>query len=255
MFSRRWSCRRRANLRLPTAMSKVEKTRRKRLTHVIAYVMALFYSSSCVSRERFFWRLRRSSQVTISGAAKVATTKKEFMDLKAAQARSDIREKFDRGMGEVNPEVRRKCRIWVNFPLLPYSIGYTSLPAMLSFYFRWPSNRLQTFCGFCWTILGNLVPQPRGWTLAVCSLPRYLLGFLRCRLWEGKPAQCQGAMTASSRRRRSEGSELRTITAGCCSERYARWLCVWWARLVGALVSLPYGPFYKASSIGGSMGS
>lgn len=44
-------------------------------------------------------------QVTISGAAKVATTKQEFEDLKAAQAKSDIREKFSNGLGEVDPEV------------------------------------------------------------------------------------------------------------------------------------------------------
>ena len=44
-------------------------------------------------------------QVTISGAAKVATTKQEFAELKAAQAKSDIREKFAGGLGEVDPEV------------------------------------------------------------------------------------------------------------------------------------------------------
>lgn len=43
--------------------------------------------------------------MTISGAAKVATTKKEFAELKAAQAKSDIREKFAGGLGEVDPEV------------------------------------------------------------------------------------------------------------------------------------------------------
>lgn len=43
--------------------------------------------------------------MTISGAAKVATTKEEFDDLKAAQAKSDIREKFSGGLGDVDPEV------------------------------------------------------------------------------------------------------------------------------------------------------
>lgn len=44
-------------------------------------------------------------QVTISGAAKVATTKEEFQALKAAQAKSDIREKFaNSGLGDVDPE-------------------------------------------------------------------------------------------------------------------------------------------------------
>lgn len=43
--------------------------------------------------------------MTISGAAKVANTKKDFMELKAAQAKSDIRNKFAGGMGEVDPEV------------------------------------------------------------------------------------------------------------------------------------------------------
>lgn len=47
------------------------------------------------------------AQVTISGAAKVATTKEEFQQLKAAQAKSDIREKFvTSGLGDVDPEVR-----------------------------------------------------------------------------------------------------------------------------------------------------
>lgn len=50
------------------------------------------------------WR-RLEQLVTISGAAKVATTKKEFEELKAAQAKSDIREKFAGGLGEVDPEV------------------------------------------------------------------------------------------------------------------------------------------------------
>ena len=35
----------------------------------------------------------------------MVTTKKEFEELKAAQAKSDIREKFAGGLGEVDPEV------------------------------------------------------------------------------------------------------------------------------------------------------
>eukprot|EP00752_Nemacystus_decipiens_P012504 g11075.t1 len=51
------------------------------------------------------WR-RLEQLVTISGAAKVATTKEEFQQLKAAQAKSDIREKFaTSGLGDVDPEV------------------------------------------------------------------------------------------------------------------------------------------------------
>lgn len=54
-------------------------------------------------------------QVTISGAAKVATTKKEFLELKAAQAKSDIREKFEGGIGEVDPEVLTDTRLLIWF--------------------------------------------------------------------------------------------------------------------------------------------
>lgn len=43
--------------------------------------------------------------MTISGAAKVANTKQDFLALKEAQAKSDIRQKFAGGMGEVDPEV------------------------------------------------------------------------------------------------------------------------------------------------------
>lgn len=46
------------------------------------------------------------TQVSIAGAAKVARTKNDFLALKAAQAKSDIREKFSGGLTEVDPEVR-----------------------------------------------------------------------------------------------------------------------------------------------------
>eukprot|EP00904_Undaria_pinnatifida_P008595 jgi/Undpi1/4866/HiC_scaffold_19.g08219.m1 len=58
------------------------------------------------------WR-RLEQLVTISGAAKVVTTKKEFEELKAAQAKSDIREKFAGGLGEVDPEVNLDLTISV----------------------------------------------------------------------------------------------------------------------------------------------
>lgn len=52
-------------------------------------------------------------KVTISGAAKVATTKEEFQELKAAQAKSDVREKFaNSGLGDVDPEERLW---WIGF--------------------------------------------------------------------------------------------------------------------------------------------
>ena len=50
--------------------------------------------------------------MTISGAAKVATTKQEFQELKAAQAKSDIREKFaTSGLGDVDPEVTQQLMV------------------------------------------------------------------------------------------------------------------------------------------------
>ncbi|CAM9507589.1 unnamed protein product [Ectocarpus fasciculatus] len=59
------------------------------------------------------WR-RLEQLVTISGAAKVATTKEEFQQLKAAQAKSDIREKFaTSGLGDVDPEVNLDLTISV----------------------------------------------------------------------------------------------------------------------------------------------
>ncbi|CAM9610565.1 unnamed protein product, partial [Discosporangium mesarthrocarpum] len=50
------------------------------------------------------WR-RVEQMVTIASAAKIAGTKEEFKELKEAQAKSDLREKFSNGMGEVDPEI------------------------------------------------------------------------------------------------------------------------------------------------------
>ncbi|CAN0007023.1 unnamed protein product, partial [Laminaria digitata] len=75
--------------------------------------MVLLMKATLITPEgSIAWR-RLEQLVTISGAAKVATTRQEFEELKAAQAKSDIREKFAGGLGEVDPEVNLDLTISV----------------------------------------------------------------------------------------------------------------------------------------------
>ncbi|CAN0324917.1 unnamed protein product [Pylaiella littoralis] len=76
-------------------------------------MVALMKATLINSEGNIAWR-RLEQLVTISGAAKVATTKEEFEALKAAQAKSDIREKFaNSGLGDVDPEVNLDLTIAV----------------------------------------------------------------------------------------------------------------------------------------------
>lgn len=101
---------------------------------------------------------RDDLQVTISGAAKVATTKKEFEELKAAQAKSDIREKFAGGLGEVDPEVGlsfSRCFFLCFFirwrtQLSLTSVGQTPFGGSVGFFLfcvRWKSVGFRISCG------------------------------------------------------------------------------------------------------------
>ncbi|CAM9584556.1 unnamed protein product [Hapterophycus canaliculatus] len=76
-------------------------------------MVALMKATLITPEGNIAWR-RLEQLVTISGAAKVATTKEEFQELKAAQAKSDIREKFaSSGLGDVDPEVNLDLTIAV----------------------------------------------------------------------------------------------------------------------------------------------
>ncbi|CAM9926003.1 unnamed protein product [Ascophyllum nodosum] len=75
-------------------------------------MVSLMKSTLITTEGTIAWR-RLEQLVTISGAAKVATTKQEFQELKAAQAKSDVQKKFAGGLGEVDPEVNLDLTISV----------------------------------------------------------------------------------------------------------------------------------------------
>ena len=113
-------------------------------------------------------------QVTISGAAKVATTKKEFQELKAAQAKSDIRQKFAGGLGEVDPEVG-----FIS-PLACSGMDFYPLGSSIEFFICWANSG-----GFfiCWGIpmdMFSSVANPLGLGFHIIRWGSWL-GFLICR--------------------------------------------------------------------------
>lgn len=95
----------------------------------------------------------------------MATTKQEFEDLKAAQAKSDIRQKFASGLGEVDPEVSRLTNV-----RLKHSSCRLFFVSCCFSYDRCPRSLFFPMCALC---LLCIVIEVAHWVFAAVAGPLF----------------------------------------------------------------------------------